>query len=122
MTSCIYCGHRDEPTHRVQAYSFQGKEAVNLCAPNSECRCYWKFKNKVANEAERDEPPKRKLNGKPRPNYRETLSRAAESARVEHILRPILNRGPLLRGTPEWDERERARAAVGCGCLSFGAL
>ena len=28
----------------------------------------------------------------------------------------------LLRGTIEWNEREKARERVGCKCLSFGGL
>lgn len=52
--------------------------------------------------------------------YQQTLGRAAESGRCEAILRATVERGPLVRGTPEWDERERARAALGAKCLSFG--
>ena len=28
----------------------------------------------------------------------------------------------LIRGTEEWDERERARREIGCRCLSFGPV
>lgn len=34
----------------------------------------------------------------------------------------IVRRGPLLRGTQEWDDRELARRSLGCRCLSFGPV
>lgn len=55
-------------------------------------------------------------------DYQQTLGRAAESGRCEAILRATVERGPLVRGTPEWDERERARKALGAKCLSFGKV
>ena len=32
----------------------------------------------------------------------------------------IVDGRPLIRGTPEWEEREFARCAAGCSLLSFG--
>lgn len=34
----------------------------------------------------------------------------------------LLRKGPLLRGTREWEDRELARQAMGCRCLSFGTV
>lgn len=34
----------------------------------------------------------------------------------------LLSKGPLIRGTKEWDDRERARRSIGCRCLSFGSV
>ena len=28
----------------------------------------------------------------------------------------------ILRGTNEWDDREKTRRGVGCTCMSFGSL
>ena len=36
---------------------------------------------------------------------------------ITRILRAV-----PLRGTPEWEHRERARQYVGCRCLSFGPI
>jgi len=55
-------------------------------------------------------------------NYQKTLSRAHREAQAEHELFRLIGGIPPRRGTPEWDQRERARAALGCWCLSFGDL
>ena len=34
----------------------------------------------------------------------------------------IVRRGPLLRGTQEWEDRELARRALGCKCMSHGTV
>ncbi len=43
------------------------------------------------------------------------------SGRKRHLVEIAMS-GPLIRGTPEWDQRESARAALGCNCLSFGSI
>lgn len=37
-------------------------------------------------------------------------------------LRAAARKGPYRRGSPEWEERECARMALGNQCLSFGAI
>lgn len=34
----------------------------------------------------------------------------------------IVSRGPLIRGTQEWEDRELARAVLGCRCMSHGTI
>ncbi len=54
--------------------------------------------------------------------YRKTLAKAHAEIARDSDLKSCIARGPLIRGTPEWEERERARKAMGCKCLSFGTL
>lgn len=92
----------------VREYEIEGR-TVWLCAVNGKNRCYWKYRNALRY-------------GDIASNYRQTLSRAAEESRVESILVATARSGPFIRGSKEWEQRERARAALGCGCLSFGAV
>lgn len=43
-----------------------------------------------------------------------------DANRYEEIRRVL--RSVPLRGTPEWDHRERARQYLGCSLLSFGPI
>lgn len=49
--------------------------------------------------------------------------------KLEHIdlnqiaIPGVIQNGKLLiRGTEEWDEREKLRGAAGCSCLSYGPV
>ena len=37
-------------------------------------------------------------------------------------LRRIVAKGPLVRGTEEWEMRELARKTLGCCCISLGSV
>ena len=43
-------------------------------------------------------------------------------AQFRDIPPAVEGRRLLMRGTPEWDEREMARRDAGCKCLSFGTI
>lgn len=45
-----------------------------------------------------------------------------QRVRFRHIPEAVKGKRLLIRGTPEWEERERARLQAGCACISFGTV